>query len=59
MKKDDTITIYQDPLTEKTPEGKAQLIRFINEDHNMEFWQVKFLAAGAGEPLVYRFIKKK
>jgi hypothetical protein len=59
MKKGDTVTIYQDPLTETNKEGQARLLRFINEDHDMEFWEVKFLAAGAGEPLVYRFIKKK
>jgi hypothetical protein len=59
MKKGDTITIYQDPLTRKNKEGQARLIRFVSESHDMEFWEVKFLAAGAGEPLVYRFIKKK
>jgi hypothetical protein len=59
MKKGDTVTIYQDPLTKKNPEGKAKLIKFISESHDMEFWEVKFLVAGAGEPLVYRFIKKK
>lgn len=59
MKKGDIVTIYQDPLTEKNKEGQARLLRFINEDHDMEFWEVKFLVAGAEEPLVYRFIKKE
>lgn len=59
MKKGDIVTIYQDPLTEKNVEGQAQLGRFINEDRALEFWEVKFLDGGDGDPLVDRFIKKK
>lgn len=55
----DIVTIYQDPLTEETSEGKGQLVKFINESHDMEFWYVRFIDAWEGEPLVSRFIKKK
>lgn len=59
MKKGDIVTIYQDPLTKQEVEGQARLVKFINDGGEFECWKVKFLNAGAGEPLVYRFIKKK
>ena len=59
MKKGDTVTIYQDPLTKKNVEGQARLLKFIKEAHELEFWQVKFLDGGVGDPLVDRFIKKQ
>jgi hypothetical protein len=59
MKKGDIVTIYIDPLTKQKAEGQAQLIRFISEAHDMEFWKVKFLGGEDGDPIVHRFIKKK
>ena len=51
MKKDDVVTIYNDPITEKYEEGKARLIEkrgestFIweTEEVTMEAWLVEFL----------------
>mgnify|MGYP001466248638 CR=1 FL=1 len=38
------ITVFQDPLTCKTPEGDARLIQFIEKYHDgLERWQVRFL----------------
>jgi hypothetical protein len=59
MKKGDTVTIYQDPLTKKNKEGQARLVRLINDGGEFECWKVRFLGGDAGEPLVCRFIKKK
>lgn len=39
----DIITIYEDPITEKIPEGKAKLLRKIYNKSDMEFWRVSFL----------------
>lgn len=48
MKKDDIVIIYEDPLTEKNPEGKAKLIKKIIDTRqgngNQEYWTVRFLS---------------
>lgn len=46
MKLGDTITIYNDPITKKQPEGEAKLLRLISEEKNQDFWKVKFLSDG-------------
>ena len=56
----DTVMIYQDPLTELKPEGKATLLHKIEDlDNGLELWKVCFAddEIYAGE--VYeRLIKK-
>ena len=54
MKKGDVVMVYRDPITEQMPEGKAELLKFINSDGEVEYWKVRFLDAGES---VYRFIK--
>ena len=56
MERGDIVTIYEDPITETKPEGKARLIQktdLINP--GLEYWAVMFLDSKDG-PL-YRFIK--
>ena len=40
------VAIYEDPITEKRPEGKARLVRRLNADHEggmtLERWLVRF-----------------
>lgn len=42
MKAGDTVMIYEDPMTQKKPEGKAVLVGKIAETQVMERWNVKF-----------------
>ena len=57
MKKGDIVEIYEWPLTEAKPEGKAKLISLIREANvGLELWQVKFLSDG---DVVSRAIKVK
>lgn len=37
MKKGDVVTIFEDPITETKPEGKATLIRLLDRD--MGIWE--------------------
>ena len=60
-----TATFYRDPVTQKYPEGNAELITLQktedwNDEYNMETWLVRFTGFGAGEPKVvrHRLIKK-
>jgi len=47
MEKGDIVTIYDDPLTESNPEGKAELITRLNTDgFNQEYWSVRFIEDG-------------
>ena len=44
----DVVTVYQDPLTEEKPEGKAKLIKYDGTigEHNQRWicmWDVEFL----------------
>ena len=44
--------IFYDPLTEKNPEGEAELLKLINiigyyKGHKIELWKVRFLDDGA------------
>ena len=64
MKTGDKVMIYQDPLTEKMPEGEATLLRRIGERQHdgydgctLERWRVRF--DGETEPEVERSIKVK
>lgn len=59
MKPDDVVTIYEDPLTEKKPEGQARLVKLMfppNYNPDMELWEVQLLA----EPkeTYFRWVKK-
>lgn len=54
MKKGDIVTIYEDPITEKIPEGKAVLLRPVNSDEDLEWWEVRFKGE---DDTYYRFIK--
>lgn len=57
MKKDDTVTIYQDPITCKDREGEAILLKKLSESHGMERWKVHFLGDEMGRNYE-RVIKK-
>lgn len=41
--KGERVMIYQDPITEKLEEGKAELISFNNSYYELERWQVRFI----------------
>ena len=49
MKKGDVVMVYSDPVTEQKPEGKAELLKFISDDGqldeewSLQTWKVKFL----------------
>ena len=45
MRPGDTVTIYQDPVTQEYGEGEAKLISLYREDtgDGLEMWWVKFL----------------
>lgn len=55
MKKGDIVTIYEDPITKKNPEGKAKLVNRLDEDsiwtgeYLIDVWSVRFL----GEKTLY------
>lgn len=43
------VTVYEDPITKKKPEGEARLIRKLSQHKmpgNKELWQVRFLDDG-------------
>lgn len=51
MKIGDTVTIFQDPYTELKPEGKAKLVKCLDDrywvdDTKYEIWTVKFNSDG-------------
>lgn len=58
MKKGDVVTIYEDPITQKKPEGRARLIsRDIKAvGDGLEYWSVQFLEDY--EDITQRFIKR-
>ena len=49
MKKGDVVMIYEDPVTELKPEGKAELLKLISDDglltqkSSLQTWKVRFL----------------
>lgn len=44
LEKGQIVMVYQDPITCQTKEGKAKLIRNLNQNHpKQEYWQVEFL----------------
>jgi hypothetical protein len=55
MKVGDVVTIYEDPLTEKKPEGKGKLQRLILDDGDRELWEIIFYPSGDN---CNRWIKK-
>ncbi len=54
----DTVEIYEDPISEKKPEGKAKLISLDIKDvgDGLEYWSVQFLEDY--EDITQRFIKR-
>ena len=42
IRKGHVVTIYEDPLTETKPEGKAELIKLIGEYDSLEEWEIRF-----------------
>lgn len=46
--KGQTVMIYEEPLTETKPEGKAKLIKLVSKENigGTETWEVKFLSDG-------------
>jgi hypothetical protein len=49
MKAGDVVLVYEDPVTEQTPEGKARLVKpvkgewGVSEGRNLTRWAVRFL----------------
>ena len=39
----DKVMIYEDPIIQKKPEGKARLIELINRGIGEELWEVRFM----------------
>ena len=51
LNKNDLVTIFQDPLTEREEEGKARLIQYKSDlgfykGNTVEVWKVQFLSDG-------------
>ena len=47
LRKGQVVTIYVDPITMKSPEGKARLKKFISMiDSGVELWDVRFVEDG-------------
>ncbi len=42
MRAGQAVTIYEDPLTEMAPEGKAKLVRLVDSFGYLEGWMVEF-----------------
>jgi hypothetical protein len=54
-----TVTIYDDPITKKKPEGKAKLIKFVGKDDYFpyaETWVVQFLDELSADEYLQRTI---
>lgn len=56
MKKGDVVMVYHDPVTEQKPDGKAELLKLLFVQGELEYWKVQFLDDGMVTP---RFIKAK
>lgn len=56
------VMIFQDPLTERMPEGAAMLREFLFSSGSLEYWRVRFLEdgdrPGKKAPLFNRWIRK-
>ena len=50
------VMIYEDPMTETKPEGKALLLRKMHDEAGMERWKVCFV--GEDGAVYERVIKK-
>lgn len=47
LKVHDTVMIYQDPITQLKPEGKAVLLHKIQDfSDGLEYWKVRFVDDG-------------
>jgi len=62
MKKDDIVTIFNDPITEEVPMGKAKLLCLINgcgyvEGDKLEMWEVRYLGDNDGDETYQRLIR--
>jgi hypothetical protein len=54
LSKGQVVTIYEDPITQQRPEGKATLIKFHFAQWDQEYWTVRFQEDGA---LTSRWVK--
>lgn len=58
MKVGDVVMIYEDPISEKKPEGKAKLLELLM-DGELQYWRVLFLSEDKRNPYNFnRWIKK-
>jgi len=46
MEVGDTVMIWQDPVTQETPEGEATLLYHHWTRGNTQYWQVRFVSDG-------------
>ena len=42
MKAGDEVTIYEDPITQRQPEGNATLVELVSRLADGEIWEVRF-----------------
>jgi len=49
LKRGMVVTIYEDPVTRKRPEGKARLVRLVQPLHDGAIWHVQFLGDATGD----------
>jgi len=54
--KGDIVMVYEDPVTEQKPEGKAELLKLIIPGTDQEYWKVRFIDDGT---IVWRWIKPR
>jgi hypothetical protein len=59
MQKGDVVMIYEDPITEQKPEGKAELLKKVGGDEEVEQWIVRFLDDDLKTCQTLRLIKVK
>jgi hypothetical protein len=55
----EVVTIYQDPVTKKKPEGDARVLGIVKENDLFVFVKVRFIPHVLGDPDVIRKILKK
>jgi len=46
LKIGDIIQIYENPLSETNPEGRARLLELLIDDQSMQYWRVEFVEDG-------------
>ena len=59
MKPGDTLTIYDDPITKKRPEGKGKLRKLVQDyGGGYQRWEIKFIGEREERPVCQRFIQE-